>query len=124
LRVQPLGALGVRIGEEPQKIGSFLVYGGPIGIREGEGSPFVPLSKEQEKQLLERLDPFIRGMEHSPGQLHSISLTVMVQDGTTRGECRLDRDISPELLKAIQSFSWTQHGAVYIFKQFYVLQRT
>ena len=120
-----LGALGVRIGEEPQKIGSFLVYEGPTGIREGKGSPFVPFSKEEGEQLLERLDPFIRGMEHSPGEFHSIFLIVIVSEGTTKGGgCRLDRDISPELVKAIQSFSWSQHGAEYVFKQFYVLRRT
>jgi hypothetical protein len=123
--VEPLlGALGVKIGEEPQKIGSFLVYRGVTGIREGIGS-HVSWSKEQDRQLLERLDPFVRGMEHSSGELHSISLMVVVQDGTTKGECRVDGHTSPELLQAIQSLSfWNQIGSVYVFKQFYVLRRT
>jgi hypothetical protein len=119
-----LGSFGVRIGEEPQKIGSFLVYQGATGIREGIGSR-VAWSKEQDTQLLEHLDPFVRGMEHSSGELHSISLMVMVQNGTTKGECRIDGHTSPELFNAIQPLPfWNQVGSVYVFKQFYVLKRT
>ena len=121
--VEPLlGALGVKIGEEPQKIGSFLVYHGMTGIR---GAPNVSLRKEFDRQLLERLDPFTRAMEHSSGELHSISLMVKVKDGTIQsGECRLDGHISPELLKALESFSWWNQNGNYLFKRFYVLRRT
>ena len=33
-----LNALGVKIGDEPQKIGKFLVYKGLVGIREASGT--------------------------------------------------------------------------------------
>jgi Family of unknown function (DUF6348) len=115
-----LGALGVKIGEEPQNVGPFLVYQGPIGIR-GSHSPW---STEKNSQLLHRLDTLVKGLEHSPGELHSILLLVSVeQDGTTQGECRVDGLISPAALTAVQSFPWSQNGAAYIFKQFYVLRR-
>ena len=116
-----LGALGVKIGDEPQKIGSFLVYKGMTGI----AAPFrVYWPEEQNRQLLERLDPFIRGMEHSSGLLHSISLVVDVHDGTTKsGQCHVDNHISPELLKALESFSWWNQNGNCLFKQFYVLRR-
>jgi hypothetical protein len=115
-----LGALGVRIGEEPQNIGSFLVYHGSAGIR---GSHTVTWSTEKQRQLLQHLDTFIQGLDHNPGELHSISLLVSVRsDGTTGGECRVDGAISPALLKTVQSFPWGQNE-VYLFKQFYVLRR-
>jgi len=119
-----LNALGVKIGDEPQKIGKFLVYKGLVGIREASGTHAAPLSKEQRRQLLESFGPFIHLMEQSPGELHSISLTIMVHDGTADGECRVDGKTAPELLKAIQSIAWNQNGSNYIFKQFFVLRRS
>lgn len=114
-----LGALGVRTGKPPHNIGSFLVYEGPAGIR---GS--AAWSTEKQKELLHHLDSSIQGLEHSPGEFHSISLMLLVRrDGTTQGECRVDGIISPEVLKSIQSFSWEQNRSEYIFKQFYVLRR-
>jgi hypothetical protein len=115
-----LGALGVKIGQEPQKIGSFLVYQGFSGIR---GSPTITWSTEKERQLVNQLGAFIQGMEHYPGEFHSISLLVSVRhDGTAEGECRVDGALSPALLKTVQSFPWGQNE-VYLFKQFYVLRR-
>jgi Family of unknown function (DUF6348) len=115
-----LGALGVKIGEEPQNVGPFLVYQGLVGIR-GSHSPW---STENNRQLLHRLDTLVKGLEHSPGELHSISLMVAVeQSGTPQGECRVDGVISPAALTAVQSFPWSQNGTAYIFKQFYVLRR-
>ncbi len=118
-----LGALGVRIGEEPQKISNFLVYKGLVGIREASGTHATPLSREQYKQLLDGMDPFIRGMEQSPADLHSISLTILVRNGTADGECRLDGHPSPELFRTVRSIAWSQNGSNYIFKQFFVLRR-
>ena len=114
-----LGALGVKIGEEPQSVGPFLVYQGLVGIR-GSYSPW----STENRQLLHRLDSLVKGLEHSPGELHSISLMVFVeQNGATKGECRVDGVMSPAALTAAQSFPWTQQGAAYVFKQFYVLGR-
>lgn len=116
-----LGALGVGIGEKPQSVGPFLVYQGLTGIR---GSHRVIWSAEKNRQLLHHLDTFVQGLEHSPGELHSISLMVLVRpDGTTQGECRVDGAVSPAVLKALQSFPWDQSGTEYVFKQFYVLRR-
>jgi len=117
-----LGALSARIGEEPQKISNFRVYKG-LGIREASGTHATPLSKEQYEQLLVGMDPFIRGMEQSPADLHSISLTIMVRNGTADGECRLDGHPSPELFRTVRSIAWSQNGSDYIFKQFFVLRR-
>jgi len=119
-----LPALGVRIGEEPQKIRDFLVYKGLVGIREASGTHATPLTKEQYKQLLEGMAPFIRGMEQSPGDLHSIALTILVKNGIADGECRLDGHASPELFKTIRSIAWSQNGSDYIYKQFFVFRRS
>jgi hypothetical protein len=116
-----LGALGVKIGEEPQQVGPFLVYQGPAGIR---GSDRVIWSSENDKRLLHHLTAIVQGLERSPGELHSISLMVFVgRDGMTKGECRIDGAISPAVLKAAQSFSWGQDGLEYLFKKFYVVRR-
>src|SRR5215470_8647551 len=82
------------------------------------------LSKEQRGQLLESFGPFIHLMEQSPRELHSISLTIMVHDGAADGECRVDGETVPELLKAVQSIAWNQNGSNHIFKQFFVLHRS
>ena len=117
-----LGAVGIRIRKEPRQMSGFLVYEGPVGIR---GSSTLTVSAEQQRQLNERISTFIAGMEHLPGALHSISLMLIVQvDGTIHGECRLDGNVSPELLKVMQSLSWGQKGTQYLVKQFYVLRRT
>lgn len=116
-----LGALGVKIGEEPEQIGPFLVYLGPAGIR---GSDRVTWPSENDKKLLHHLDAFIQRLQDLPGELHSISLMVVVRpDGTTDGECRVDGAVSPSLLKTVQSFSWGRDGLNYLFKQFYVVRR-
>jgi hypothetical protein len=95
-----LGALEVKIGEEPQNVGPFLVYQGLVGIR-GSSSPW---STEKSGQLLHRLDSLVKGLEHSQGELHSISVMVSVeQDGTTQGERRVDGVLSPAALMAVQS---------------------
>jgi hypothetical protein len=116
-----LGGLGVKIGEEPEQIGPFLVYRGPAGIR---GSDRVIWSSENDKRLLRHLRAFVQGLEHTPGQLHAISLMVLVtSDGMTEGECRIDGAISSSLLKAVQSFPWGEGGMKFVFKQFYVVRR-
>lgn len=116
-----LGALGMKVGEEPEQIGSLQIYSGPAGIRSSDP---VTWSSENEKRLLHHLEGFVQGLEHSPGELHSISLMVVVKaNGTTEGECRVDGAISSSLLKAIQSFSWGHDSLTYLFKQFYVVRR-
>ena len=116
-----LRALGAKTGEQPEQIGQFLIYRGPAGIR---GSDHVAWSSEKDKKLLHHLDAFVHGLEHSPGELHSISLMIAVRpDGKTEGECRIDGAISTSLLKAVQSFSWRQDGLNYLFKEFYVVRR-
>jgi len=117
-----LGSLGMKVGEEPEQIGSLQIYRGPAGIRSSD--PRVTWSPENQKRLLRHLEGFVQGLEHSPGELHSISLMVAVRaNGTTEGECRVDGAISSSLLKAIQSFSWGDDGSTYLFKQFYVVRR-
>jgi hypothetical protein len=116
-----LGGLGVKIGEKPEQIGPFLVYRGPAGIR---GSDRVIWSSEKDKRLLLHVRTFVQGLEHTPGELHAISLMALVtSDGVTEGECRIDGEISSSLLKAIQSFPWDQSGVKFVFKQFYVVRR-
>jgi hypothetical protein len=118
---QPLlGALGAKISQQPEDIGGFFVYHGFAGIR---GPRTVTWPEEKQTRLVHRLESFIQGLEHYRGDLHSISLLVVVAgDGTTQGECRVDGAISPNLLKMVQSFPWAQDG-VYMFKQFYALRR-
>lgn len=116
-----LGGLGVKIAEKPEPIGPFLVYQGPAGIR---GSDRVTWSAENDKRLLRHLRAFVQGLEHTPGELHSISLMVLVtSDGVSEGECRVDGEISSSLLKAVQSFPWDQGAVKFVFKQFYVVRR-
>jgi len=58
-------------------------------------------------------------MEHSSGELLSISLSVAIRDGTSDdGDCRVDGHFSPELVKALPSLSWWNQKGTYIFKQF------
>lgn len=117
-----LGALGMKVGEEPEQIGSLQIYKGLAGTRSSD--PRVTWSSENERRLLHHLEGFVQGLENSPGELHSISLMVAVKaNGTTEGECRVDGAISSSLLKAIQSFSWGHDGLTYLFKQFYVVRR-
>ena len=117
-----LGGLGVKIGQQPEQIGPFLVYRGPAGIRTSDR---VTWSSENDKRLLQYMRPFVQGLEHTPGNLHAISLMALVtSDGVTVGECRIDGVISSSLLKAVQSFPWGQQSAVkFVFKQFYVVLR-
>lgn len=116
-----LGTFGVKVGEEPPQVGPFLIYQGPAGIR---GSPGIRWPSESDKRLLHHLDPFIQGLERSPGELHSISLMVFVgRDGAVKGECRIDGATSPAVLKAMQSFPWRQGDSEYLFKQFYAIRR-
>jgi hypothetical protein len=116
-----LGALGVKVGKDPEQIGSLLVYRGLAGIR---GSDRVIWSSKKDERLLHKLETFVQGLEHSPGELHSISLMVLVgPNGKAEGECRIDGAISSSLLKAIQSFSWEQDDLRYVFKELYVVRR-
>lgn len=116
-----LGGLGVKIGENPEQIGTLLVYRGPAGIR---GSDSVIWSLENDRKLLRYLRASFQELEHTPGSLHSISLTLLItSDGVAEGECRIDGAVSPSLLKAARSFPWDRRGGQFVFKQFYVVQR-
>jgi hypothetical protein len=116
-----LGALGMKIGSQPEQMGSLLVYRGLAGIR---GSDRVIWSSENDKRLVHKLGAFFGGLEHSPGELHSLSLMVVVRpNGKPEGECRIDGAISSSLLKAVQSFSWEPDDEVYVFKELYVVRR-
>lgn len=117
-----LGALGIKIGKDPEQIGSLVVYRGPAGTRSSD--PRVIWSSENDKKLLHHIEGFVQGLERSPGEFHSISLMVVVRaNGTTDGECRVDGAISSSLLKAIQSVLGGHDGLTYLFKQFYVVRR-
>lgn len=116
-----LDALGVKIGKEPEQIGPFAVYRGPAGIR---GSDRVIWSSENDNKLLRQLRPIVQGLEHSPGEFHSISLMVLVRpDGMVEGECRIDGEISAPLLRTLQLFRGGKAVRGFFSKEFYVVRR-
>jgi len=104
---------------ERYRAGGFDIYPGPLAIR----GQLIQFGKDDHARLLDHLLPVLQNLA-SDG-LHSVALlTVRNADGSIDGEARLDGSVSNTLFEAAKTFAWPKTDASYLFKQYYVLERT
>jgi hypothetical protein len=107
-------------GDAPAGVVSgFTVYAGLPGTK-GERPPGAKLSETQTR-LLAHLAPLVEGLSAAKGAMHAIALTIKVEPTHVQGECRLDGQVSRQVLDRMVTFDWPRSQTGYVFKQFYVL---
>jgi hypothetical protein len=104
---------------ERYDLGGHIVYPGATGVR-GPARP--PWSAESQRQLIGRLVPAFKDL--NPGELHSVSLAVVVNPGgPIEGECLVNGARSPAVLAAVAAYPWARLKTSYMFKQYYVVEK-
>ncbi len=53
--------------------------------------------------------------------MHALTLTLVFKEGSPlQGECRLDGQVSPEVLTSVQRYAWPKVTDTFMLKQYYV----
>ena len=112
-------ALKERSGQVIARNG-FVLYPGARGNRGPEEPPW---SDDQHARLVELITPELTGL--ASGRLHDLSLSVLVNPtGEVDGDCRLDGASSQSILNAVKTFSWPTLKTSYIFRRYYLVEKT
>lgn len=103
-------------------VGEFKVYSGLMGIRgEKPSSGWVNGSSEMNKKIVNVLLPIIK---KSIKEINSINLLLTVnKNGEIDGECKINNEVSQELLNKIKKLNWDKNPTGYLFKQFYLIKK-
>ena len=98
----------------------FLLYPGATGFR---GPEHPTLSDDQHARLVQLITPELAGL--AAGRLHELSLAVAVKaTGEVDGDCQLDGASSQSILNAVKTFSWPKLKTPYMFKRYYLVEKT
>jgi hypothetical protein len=99
--------------------GQTLFHGLP-GLRGAAKQPDTVVSDEFLRRVAEAVVASMR-QRTSSGRYRSGTVQLVVHGSSvTGGECRIDGEISPDVLKALSSWTWPEGAPSYMFKLFFV----
>lgn len=103
-------------------VGDFKIYSGLMGIRgEKPAKGWMDGSPEMGKKIINALLPLFN---KSNKEINSLNLMVSVNpNGEVNGECRLNNEVSPEVLAELKKLNWEKSEVGYLLKQFYLLKK-
>lgn len=101
---------------------TFTAYAGPMGIRGEHPGGWLDATDEMHTRLLLPLIPIL---ESDPTwNQATLDLKLVVGDaGELDGECRLNAQLSSNILSVLNEMSWPLSESPYMFKQYYVIIR-
>lgn len=107
---------------EGNTIGDFKVYSGLMGIRgEKPSQSWIDGSPAMNKKIISVLLPMIK---KSNKEINALNLMLSVSpNGEITGECRLNNEVSQEILTELKKLKWGKSQTGYLFKQFYLLKK-
>lgn len=104
------------------EIAGFRIYPGLLGIRGEKPTPsWIDGSAEMNKKIINALMPVIK---KSDREINSLNLMLSVTpNGDVDGECRINNEVSQEILAELKKLNWDKSQTGYLFKQFYLLRK-
>lgn len=101
---------------------NFVVFPGLMGIRgEKPAASWIDGSPEMNKKIINAALPVIKKSRH---EISSINLIITVdKTGGVNGECRINNEVSGELLDEIKKLDWKTGAKGYMFKQLYLIAK-
>lgn len=101
--------------------GDFIIYPGLMGIRgEKPAQTWTDGSQEMNKKIINTLLPTIKKTNK---EITTINLMIIVDKTSVEGECRINNDVSEEVLTEIKKLDWKTSQTGYMFKQFYLIKK-
>jgi hypothetical protein len=109
---------GVR-SQSPLSVGDLVAFAGATGIR-GEAPEAFRGSDSFHKAFITHANSLLAPLVADRG-LHALTLTVVFKEGAPlQGECRLDGQVSAELLTSVRQYVWPKVTGTFMLKQHYV----
>lgn len=121
------GAFGVAFtnmlnGDNSIAVSNLKVFPGLMGIRGKLPENTWPKGdNEIARRIISQLQPQMR---NQTGDLIPIDIKLMIGvNGVIDGECRVDNQVSTQLLSNLKQLSWPSSEEAYMFKQFFLIQQ-
>lgn len=104
------------------KVENYQIFSGLMGIRgEKPTNGWVNGSSEMNKKIISALLPIIK---KSNKDLNATNLMITVSEkGEIDGECRLNNEVSQEVINELKKLKWDKGSSIYMFKQFYIINK-
>jgi hypothetical protein len=102
-------------------------YAGPLGIR-GLGNElpggWVDGSNKMHQKILASTTALQSGAKNSSGFRSEEIMIAVPPTGDLKSECRINGEISPAAVAAINKLDWPRRKTAYFFKQYYVMRES
>lgn len=107
-------------GENGIRVSNRKVFPGLMGIRGLLPENAWPNGEEDlTKKIISQIEPLIK----DKAGIIPIDIKLMIgKNGIIDGECRIDNNVSPEVLNNLRQLSWPSSEEGFMFKQFYLVE--
>ena len=108
-------------GDNSIAVSNMKVFPGLMGIRGKLPENTWPKRDDEiARRIISQLQPQMRSQT---GDLIPIDIKLMIgKNGVIDGECRVDNQVSTQLLNNLRQLSWPSSEEGYMFKQFYLVK--
>lgn len=110
-------------GEKSISASTMKVFSGLMGIRGNlPENTWLKGDDEMTKKIISQIKPQIK---NKAGDIIPIEIKLMIgKNGVTDGECRIDDQVSTQLLNDLRQLNWPSSEEGFMFKQFYLVKKT
>jgi hypothetical protein len=109
-------------GDESISVSNMKVFSGLMGIRGNlPENTWLKGDNEMTKKIISQIQPQI---ENKGGGIIPIDIKLLIgENGVTDGECRIDNQVSIQLLNDLKQLNWPSSKEKFMFKQFYLVEK-
>jgi len=110
-------------GDKSISVSNMKVFSGLMGIRGNlPENTWLKGDDEMTKRIISQIQPQIK---NKAGNIIPIDIKLMIgKNGVTGGDCRIDNQVSTQLLNELKQLNWPSSGEGFMFKQFYLVKKT
>lgn len=104
-------------------VSNMKVFSGLMGIRGNlPENTWLKGDDYMTKKIISQIQQQIKT---KTGDIIPIDIKLMIgKEGVTDGECRIDNEVSIELLNSLKQLDWPSSEEAFMFKQFYLVEKT
>ncbi len=108
--------------KESIKVSNLKVFPGLMGTR--GNPPAKTWLKGYDEMTNKMISKIQQEIKSKPGNLVSVDIKLMIgKSGVTDGECRIDNEVSQNLLNDLKQLDWPPSDEEFILKQFYLIRK-
>jgi len=106
-------------------LNNFTAYPGSIGFRGSCPGDWLDGSFEMHQKILSGLIPILENsstFDFNGKRTQTVDLKININEqGVYDGECRLNREVSLDILKVMEKLDWPTTNSSYLIKQYYII---